>query len=65
MAGHDAKDTTCVDMPVPDYEMAIGASLKGRRIGIPKEYRVDGMSDEIDALWRRSARALPFGSSHD
>ncbi|MDP2358986.1 MAG: Asp-tRNA(Asn)/Glu-tRNA(Gln) amidotransferase subunit GatA [Beijerinckiaceae bacterium] len=53
MAGHDAKDTTCVDMPVPDYEKSIGASLKGRRIGIPKEYRVDGMSDEIDALWRK------------
>ncbi|MBX9758922.1 MAG: Asp-tRNA(Asn)/Glu-tRNA(Gln) amidotransferase subunit GatA [Beijerinckiaceae bacterium] len=53
MAGPDAKDTTCVDMPVPDYEKAIGASLKGRRIGIPKEYRVDGMSDEIDALWRK------------
>jgi aspartyl-tRNA(Asn)/glutamyl-tRNA(Gln) amidotransferase subunit A len=53
MAGPDDKDTTCVDMPVPDYEKAIGASLKGRRIGIPKEYRVDGMSDEIDALWRK------------
>jgi len=51
MAGHDAKDTTCVDMPVPDYEKSIGVSLKGRRIGIPKEYRVNGMSDEIDALW--------------
>ncbi|MFN3892799.1 MAG: Asp-tRNA(Asn)/Glu-tRNA(Gln) amidotransferase subunit GatA [Beijerinckiaceae bacterium] len=53
MAGPDDRDTTCVDMPVPDYEKAIGASLKGRRIGIPKEYRVDGMSDEIDALWRK------------
>ena len=53
MAGPDDRDTTCVDMPVPDYEQAIGASLKGRRIGIPKEYRVEGMSDEIDALWRK------------
>src|SRR5215475_1702292 len=43
MAGHDARDTTCVDLPVPDYENAIGASVKGMRIGIPKEYRVAGM----------------------
>ncbi len=53
MAGYDPKDATCVDMPTPDYEKALGASLKGRRIGIPKEYRVDGMSEEIDALWRK------------
>ena len=53
MAGPDNRDSTCVDAPVPDYEKSIGASLKGRRIGIPKEYRVDGMSDEIDALWRK------------
>src|SRR5471030_3547206 len=43
MAGHDPKDTTCVDLPVPDYEAAVGQSVKGLRIGIPKEYRVDGM----------------------
>ena len=53
MAGHDAKDTTCVDMPVPDYEAACGRSLKGMTIGIPKEYRVDGMSPEIEALWQQ------------
>ncbi len=51
MAGHDPKDTTSVDTPVPDYEAAVGASLKGKRIGIPREYRMDGMSAEIDALW--------------
>ncbi|MGJ0393813.1 MAG: Asp-tRNA(Asn)/Glu-tRNA(Gln) amidotransferase subunit GatA [Methylocystis sp.] len=51
MAGHDPKDTTSVDAPVPDYEAAIGASVKGRRIGVPKEYRLDGMSPEIAALW--------------
>src|SRR5690606_34971332 len=53
MAGPDDKDTTCADAPVPDYEKSVGASLKGRRIGIPKEYRVEGMSSEIDALWRK------------
>src|SRR5438445_628477 len=44
MAGHDPKDTTCVDLPVPDYEAAVGRSIKGMRIGLPKEYRVDGMA---------------------
>jgi aspartyl-tRNA(Asn)/glutamyl-tRNA(Gln) amidotransferase subunit A len=51
MAGPDAKDTTCADLPVPDYEKAIGKSVKGLRIGIPKEYRVDGMAAEIEKLW--------------
>ncbi len=51
MAGHDPKDTTSVDAPVPDYEKAVGASIKGKVIGIPKEYRLDGMSAEIAALW--------------
>ncbi len=51
MSGPDAKDTTCADVPVPDYEAALGKSLKGLRIGIPKEYRVDGMYAEIEKLW--------------
>ncbi len=53
MASHDAKDTTSVDAPVPDYEAAIGRSIKGLKVGVPKEYRVDGMPDEIEALWRQ------------
>src|SRR6195952_2518226 len=53
MAGHDPKDTTSVDLPVPDYEAALGGSLKGKTIGIPKEYRLDGMSAEIEALWQQ------------
>jgi aspartyl-tRNA(Asn)/glutamyl-tRNA(Gln) amidotransferase subunit A len=53
MAGHDPKDTTSVDIPVPDFEAAVGKSIKGKRIGIPKEYRVDGMSAEIDKLWEQ------------
>src|ERR1700752_1294367 len=51
MAGHDPKDTTSVDLPVPDYEAALGRSVKGMRIGIPKEYRLDGMPGEIETLW--------------
>jgi len=53
MASVDAKDTTSIDIPVPDYEAAIGQSVKGLRIGIPKEYRVDGMPAEIEALWQK------------
>ena len=53
MASVDAKDTTSVDRPVPDYEASLGQSLKGMKIGIPREYRVDGMPDEIEALWKQ------------
>jgi len=58
MAGPDPKDTTCVARPVPDYEKAVGASIKGKRIGIPKEYRVSGMAAEIDALWGKGVQWL-------
>ena len=51
MASHDLKDTTSVDAPVPDYEAALGKGVKGLRVGVPKEYRVDGMSKEIQKLW--------------
>jgi aspartyl-tRNA(Asn)/glutamyl-tRNA(Gln) amidotransferase subunit A len=63
MAGPDPKDTTCVDRPVPDYEKAIGASIKGMRIGIPKEYRVPGMAAEIEALWQQGVRWLKDGGA--
>ncbi|MDF2114671.1 Asp-tRNA(Asn)/Glu-tRNA(Gln) amidotransferase subunit GatA [Roseiarcaceae bacterium H3SJ34-1] len=53
MAGYDPKDTTSVDVAVPDYEAAIGASVRGKRIGIPKEYRIDGMPAEIEELWTK------------
>jgi aspartyl-tRNA(Asn)/glutamyl-tRNA(Gln) amidotransferase subunit A len=53
MAGHDPKDTTSADQPVPDFEAAIGRSVTGLRIGIPKEYRVDGMPAEIETLWEK------------
>jgi aspartyl-tRNA(Asn)/glutamyl-tRNA(Gln) amidotransferase subunit A len=58
MAGHDPKDTTSADIPVPDYEDAIGKSVKGMRIGIPKEYRIDGMPPEIETLWEQGAAWL-------
>jgi aspartyl-tRNA(Asn)/glutamyl-tRNA(Gln) amidotransferase subunit A len=58
MAGHDPADTTSVDLPVPDYEAAVGKSVKGMRIGIPREYRVPGMAAEIETLWEQGAQWL-------
>ncbi len=55
IAGHDPKDTTSADVAVPDYEAAIGRSIKGMRVGIPREYRMPGMSGEIDELWQKGA----------
>ncbi|MGE0004986.1 MAG: Asp-tRNA(Asn)/Glu-tRNA(Gln) amidotransferase subunit GatA [Parvibaculaceae bacterium] len=55
MASVDPRDTTSVDHEVPDYEAVIGKPVKGLRVGIPKEYRVDGTPPEIDALWDRGA----------
>lgn len=53
MASHDPKDTTCVDLPVPDYEQALGQGVRGLTVGIPREYRVPGMPEEIERLWER------------
>jgi len=53
MAGFDAKDATSLDLPVPNWEGQLNASLAGKRVGIPKEYRVDGMPAEIEALWQQ------------
>jgi aspartyl-tRNA(Asn)/glutamyl-tRNA(Gln) amidotransferase subunit A len=53
MAGHDPRDSTSVDVPVPDYTEAIGGSVKGLKVGVPKEYRVAGMPDEIETLWQK------------
>jgi aspartyl-tRNA(Asn)/glutamyl-tRNA(Gln) amidotransferase subunit A len=53
MAGFDAKDATSLNLPVPNWEAALSADLKGKRVGIPKEYRMDGMDAEITALWQQ------------
>ncbi len=52
MAGHDPRDSTSAPLPVPDYEAALSGDIRGLRVGIPKEYRVDGMPAEIEALWQ-------------
>ena len=53
MAGFDPKDATSLDVAVPDWEVGLSSNLKGKRVGIPKEYRVDAMPPEIDALWEQ------------
>ena len=53
MASHDPKDTTSVDAQVPNYEAALSKGVKGLRVGVPKEYRVEGMSKEIEGLWQQ------------
>lgn len=58
MASADPQDSTCADLPVPDFEAALTGDIRGKRIGIPREYRVDGMPDAIDALWRQGAEML-------
>ena len=55
MASIDPRDSTSVDLPVPDYEKLMAGSIKGLRIGIPKEYRVEGATAEVDALWEKAA----------
>ncbi|PHQ95756.1 MAG: Asp-tRNA(Asn)/Glu-tRNA(Gln) amidotransferase GatCAB subunit A [Marinosulfonomonas sp.] len=51
MCSHDEKDSTSVDIPVPNFEAALTGDIKGKKIGIPREYRMDGMPDEIEKLW--------------
>jgi aspartyl-tRNA(Asn)/glutamyl-tRNA(Gln) amidotransferase subunit A len=58
MASHDPMDSTSVDLPVPDYEAAMTGNIKGLRVGIPKEYRLDGMPAEIEALWAKGIQWL-------
>jgi aspartyl-tRNA(Asn)/glutamyl-tRNA(Gln) amidotransferase subunit A len=58
MCGHDPKDSTSADIPVPDFEAALTGDVRGKVIGIPKEYRMDGMPEEIEALWQRGIEML-------
>lgn len=58
MAGFDEKDSTSIDTAVPDYLSAIGSSVKGMRIGLPRDYRIEGLNPEVDALWQKGAAML-------
>ncbi|WP_299838788.1 Asp-tRNA(Asn)/Glu-tRNA(Gln) amidotransferase subunit GatA [uncultured Jannaschia sp.] len=52
MAGHDPKDSTSAELPVPDFEAMLTGDIRGQVIGIPREYRIDGMPDEVEAHWQ-------------
>ena len=58
MAGHDPKDSTSVSLPVPNFEAMLTGNIKGKRIGIPKEYRLEGMPSEIEKLWSDGTEML-------
>jgi len=58
MCGHDPKDSTSADLAVPNFEAMLTGDIKGKKIGIPKEYRMDGMPDEIEALWAEGRQML-------
>ena len=58
MCGFDPKDSTSLDLPVPDFEVALTGDLSGKRIGIPKEYSIEGIPAEIEALWKQGADML-------
>lgn len=58
MCGHDPKDLTSADLPVPDFEAMLTGDIRGKTIGIPREYRIDGMPAEIAALWAQGADML-------
>jgi aspartyl-tRNA(Asn)/glutamyl-tRNA(Gln) amidotransferase subunit A len=58
MAGEDPKDSTSAPLPVPDFEAALTGDMNGKRIGVPAEYRMEGMPDEIEALWSKGREML-------
>ncbi len=58
MCGHDAKDSTSANLPVPDFEAMLTGDIKGKKIGIPREYHMDGMPEEIEALWADGRKML-------
>jgi aspartyl-tRNA(Asn)/glutamyl-tRNA(Gln) amidotransferase subunit A len=58
MAGFDPRDSTSLDLPVPQWEKHLSSDLKGKRVGIPREYRIEGVPGEIDALWERGIEWL-------
>ena len=58
IAGEDAKDSTSASIPVPDFEAALTGDIRGKKIGIPREYRMDGMPADIEALWAKGADML-------
>ncbi len=63
MAGHDPKDSTSVSLPVPNFEAMLTGNIKGKRIGIPKEYLLEGMPSEIEKLWSDGTEMMRFAGA--
>ncbi len=58
MAGFDPKDATSLDLPVPEWEAGLNADLRGKKVGVPREYRVDGLDADVAASWDRGIEWL-------
>ena len=58
ISGYDSKDSTSMNKPVPDFDKLINSNIKGKKIGIPKEYRVDGMNEDVIKLWEKGIAIL-------
>ena len=58
IAGHDERDSTSSNVSIPNYSKQLNSDLNGKTIGIPKEYTVDGISDEINAVWDNAIKSL-------
>lgn len=58
MCGYDPKDSTSADLAVPNFEAMMTGDIRGKKIGLPKEYRMDGMPEEIEKLWANGADML-------
>jgi aspartyl-tRNA(Asn)/glutamyl-tRNA(Gln) amidotransferase subunit A len=58
MSGFDPKDSTSLDLPVPNWEAALSSDVRGKRIGIPKEYRIEGVPAEIDRVWEKGIELM-------
>ncbi|MCY4179475.1 MAG: amidase, partial [Litoreibacter sp.] len=58
MSGHDPKDSTSAELAVPNFEAALTGDIRGKKIGIPKEYRLDGMPQEIEDLWTKGIEMM-------
>src|SRR3546814_12100228 len=65
MAGFDPKDATSLNMAVPNWEAALSSDLKSKRVGIPKEYRLEGIDPDIDAMWDAGIAMLKDARSEE
>ena len=58
MAGYDEHDSTMANLPVPDFTKALTGDIRGKKIGIPKEYRIEGLNKDVQTVWNNAAQLL-------